>query len=195
MVHPPAPPLSGETCLLPYEEPTWVRDADCQTPSGKKWMEEVGCTDLPESKLPAAVFAEFPSWESCPSVKLPNNVEIGPRELAHAVEMALTEVGYTAPPAERSSLMDDLQDCLWRRLLLPRVQPTCGSDVEEWEVVDDSTTSGQLLTAEGEAEDEVRVGGDNGCPDTLVEPDVEPAEDWASYLLRVIPPELLNEKF
>ncbi len=182
MVHPPAPPLSGATCLLPYNHPTWVRDADCQTPSGKKWMEEVGGTDLPKSKLPAAVFAEFPSWDSCPAVKLPNNVEIGLRELAHGVEAALGEVGYTAPPAEGSSLMDDLQDCLWRRLLLPRVQFNCSSDVEEWEVVD-PTTSGQLLTEEDGTDAEVRVGGDNGCPDTLVEPDVEPAEDWATHFL------------
>ncbi len=39
--------------------------------------------------------------------------------------------------------------------------PTCSSDVEEWEVVDDSTTPGHLLAAEDGSEAEVRVGGEN----------------------------------
>ncbi len=62
-------------------------------------------------------------------------------------------------------------------------------------MVDDPTTSEQLMAAESDSEADVRVGGDNGCPRTLVEPDLEPEEDWATFFARVMPPDIFTVRF
>ncbi len=70
-----------------------------------------------------------------------------------------------------------------------------GAVLADSEDHDLSVPSGETAQPEVPAGAEVRIGGDNGCPDTLMEPDMQLEDGWADIIQGVLPPDFFVDRF